>query len=1136
MKNPLLDKEFLLRLDESHERETLVRLIALNFNEQPIETIEGYAIGGNLNIDGKSAVRRTCNITLVTDKININDFYWGVKSKFKLEIGIKNKINKKYPDIIWFPFGVYVITSFSTSQNVNSYNISISGKDKMCLLNGEIGGAITSLSVDFGTYDITDTETGKITKKSYPIKDIIRESVHQYGNEFFHNIIINDLDELGITLKEYRGDVPLYLFKHKDSDEFLNMTLDDKIKIKVDNVEKTLSQLIQTEEYKEDAIYPSGTIRFNFDLRNSFTNVDYQPTLVTFGEKEYYIAKIEYGDTPGYMPTDLVYAGDLIANVGESITTRVLDKIVNMLGNFEYFYDVYGRFVFQKKKIYMDTAWNNIVKYDDTKYIENAAAVTPITYTFEGNKLVQSFSNNPDLMNIKNDFSIWGTKKSATGKELPVHMRYAIDNKPLIYTQFPVSEDEVKEYNKIYGTQLKPRASKECKTYITNLVEVKNEKEDIILSVNLLKKEQEEITSSVMLPYEGEKKKVRIKRKPIVCDWREIIYQMALDYRMFNHLDGFETKIIQANPEIYPLGKTGYEQYYIDMLGFWRELYNPEYEPEYKATQFIDDIVKTRFVKGYIPIDKNDQEYEKYYVLDKQDGDSKQYLSKYIDIFTLNDDDDPVYYKKIENITNEDKNNYSEIIEDIDSESFYIPVVDDSNFYKYIFYFKDNDIYKRYFDYDANIDNKETKLFIKNNNNYVLFIDYIEIGRASEEEKNDKLDFYIQNKEGNYQKIFIYFLIEEDLGNQIINKRYEQLTTIDEIENEDKDNIYYKENNNDFIKINKEKIYIKKEKDLENKILYYKTVDEKYIPYNNTISPEIKQKTLYIKENQKYIKFSDSISINREDLFVKNNTDKIISFIDKIKNVPDGLILYKENKEKNLFFRVKSYYDNRRELYIQNGKYQKKIFSPTYNFLGDRVENKKEKEILINYYEQYYDFDMDINSKNKYWNYSVQNKPETLSFWIDFLDSGENINKYSPSIIGNRPKAVNDSFVKAIYFRDVPNVLFTDKNTKDEYKHKEGYNYIQLQSSMNGLFINSSQGKSAKDVVEDNLYKHTYCTETISATVIPVYYLEPNSKIYIRDDKSGINGEYILNTLSIPLVYNGMMNISANKAVDEILY
>jgi hypothetical protein len=41
----------------------------------------------------------------------------------------------------------------------------------------------------------------------------------------------------------------------------------------------------------------------------------------------------------------LVYAGDLILKAGENLTT-LLDKIKNMLGNFEYFYDVNGFFVF----------------------------------------------------------------------------------------------------------------------------------------------------------------------------------------------------------------------------------------------------------------------------------------------------------------------------------------------------------------------------------------------------------------------------------------------------------------------------------------------------------------------------------------------------------------------------------------------------------------------------------------------------------------------------------------------------------------------------------------------------------------------------------------------------------------------
>jgi hypothetical protein len=79
---------------------------------------------------------------MVAQDININDFYWGFRNKFKLEIGLKNTINPIYPEIIWFKMGMYVITSFSTSQSTNNYNISISGKDKMCLLNGDLAGSL----------------------------------------------------------------------------------------------------------------------------------------------------------------------------------------------------------------------------------------------------------------------------------------------------------------------------------------------------------------------------------------------------------------------------------------------------------------------------------------------------------------------------------------------------------------------------------------------------------------------------------------------------------------------------------------------------------------------------------------------------------------------------------------------------------------------------------------------------------------------------------------------------------------------------------------------------------------------------------------------------------------------------------
>jgi hypothetical protein len=112
--NALLDKDFLKELDNYHHKEVYARITALTVNELPMEMIEGHVTGGSVNIDGASAIRRTCSLSLIAEGISINNFYWGLNNKFKLEIGLKNFINDNYPEIIWFPQGIYVITSFNT--------------------------------------------------------------------------------------------------------------------------------------------------------------------------------------------------------------------------------------------------------------------------------------------------------------------------------------------------------------------------------------------------------------------------------------------------------------------------------------------------------------------------------------------------------------------------------------------------------------------------------------------------------------------------------------------------------------------------------------------------------------------------------------------------------------------------------------------------------------------------------------------------------------------------------------------------------------------------------------------------------------------------------------------------------------
>ena len=156
-------KDFLLQMDEHRSKIVYAKITALTFDELPIETIEGRVTQGSLNIDGSSAVRRTCSLSLVAQDLDYRDFTWGLKTKFRLEIGLENQVDSTMPNIIWFNQGIFILSMFNVSHNANSLTISLQGKDKMCMLNGEMSGALES-SVDFGTIEEVDKD-GNITYK-----------------------------------------------------------------------------------------------------------------------------------------------------------------------------------------------------------------------------------------------------------------------------------------------------------------------------------------------------------------------------------------------------------------------------------------------------------------------------------------------------------------------------------------------------------------------------------------------------------------------------------------------------------------------------------------------------------------------------------------------------------------------------------------------------------------------------------------------------------------------------------------------------------------------------------------------------------------------------------------------------------
>jgi hypothetical protein len=94
--------DFLLELDQYRNKVVYARITSLTFDELPREYIEGRVTQGSINLDGASALRRSCSLTMVANNFDYSDYSWGLNTKFKLEIGVETVIDPSFPPIVWF--------------------------------------------------------------------------------------------------------------------------------------------------------------------------------------------------------------------------------------------------------------------------------------------------------------------------------------------------------------------------------------------------------------------------------------------------------------------------------------------------------------------------------------------------------------------------------------------------------------------------------------------------------------------------------------------------------------------------------------------------------------------------------------------------------------------------------------------------------------------------------------------------------------------------------------------------------------------------------------------------------------------------------------------------------------------------
>lgn len=324
-----------------------------------------------MSVNGSSAIRRTINLTMLASfensKIDNIDNEISINKKVQAFIGLDNTVKgyENYGSIVWFPLGVYILSSANISRNTSGWTISISGKDKMCRLDGTCGGTLPG-STTFHERLIYDDDGTYVIE--YPtIYQIIFEAVNHWGEEIAENIIISDLDETAKLLVKYMGEDPVYFSSN----------------------------------------YESMRFTANGDFPHMYS----------------------YGQDVGYKMTDFTYPGELVLKAGDTVVT-LLDKIVGMLGNYEYYYDVWGHFVFQQIKNYLNTEspLTELVESDYVKSYNNAKYLYDLT-SFDTTTAV---TNTPKYDNIKNDFYAWGQRETSDGAKIDIRYHLVVDKKPKI--------------------------------------------------------------------------------------------------------------------------------------------------------------------------------------------------------------------------------------------------------------------------------------------------------------------------------------------------------------------------------------------------------------------------------------------------------------------------------------------------------------------------------------------------------------------------------------------------------------------------------------------------------------------------------------------------------------------------------
>ena len=308
-----------------------------------------------------------------------------------------------------------------------------------------------------------------------------------------------------------------------------------------------------------------------------------------------------------------------------------------------------------------------------------------------------------------------------------------------------------------------------------------------------------------------------------------------------------------------------------------------------------------------------------------------------------------------------------------------------------------------------------------------------------------------------------------------------------------------------------------------------------------------------INENTITINGLDKMALYNGDIGGQLETGYIIDIVD-------------ENGEK-----VEVYVDETIEALMTEGGETNLSIAKTDLFLPYKIESaigdtrydvvKKLTDLFYNY-QAYYNLDgcFVFGQKPAYQSKSAIVNEIAMNFSKDYTNSRINNIPYNLLISINRDIAYSNVKNKIIVYGGVhddgyqpkyeiivnndsyPNSPYTVEELSERYS--DGSLMYRTLVIQDDIYVDDGVAQNETDDMEiihaysinlckeraiQEVYLHQQATDTVQIVCVPIYSLDVNTVIRLNDDKSGVNGEYVITNISCGLGAGDTMSITANK-------